>query len=157
MKSLEKIFALHRNFLRLRDKWSEFRRQHPFELCINSRGNREKHVLPGSCKRMRRGHGPQWTTIVSHGAAHYSKGAELASGTAADAHLFWHFLPTLTQKNTWQCHSWHFKSTGSLRSPFTSPFLVLMKTKTTFLSIGRGKTMTYSYRLQQAHWRQVGQ
>lgn len=64
----------------------------------------EKNVLPGSSKRQRREDKPQCTTIMSHGLACYSKGAELASRSEADVHLFWHFLSTLTQKthdNTW--------------------------------------------------------
>lgn len=83
-------------------QWSKFRHHPQSELYINSCGDREK-CLPGSSKRQRREDNPQ-CTIMSHGLACYSKGAELASRSEADVHLFWHFLSTLTQKthdNTW--------------------------------------------------------
>lgn len=81
---------------------------------------------------MSRGNNPQWTTIMSHRVACYSKGAELASNSAADAHLFWHFLSTLTQKthdNATLCIS---KVQAVWPSPFSSPFLIPMIPKTTF-------------------------
>lgn len=76
---------------------------------------------------------------MSHGVACYSKGAELASSSAADAHLFWHFLSTLTQKthdNATLCIS---EVRAVWRSPFTSPFLVPMITKITFCAELRGR------------------
>lgn len=87
------------------DNWrqrSKFRLWHPSSLYTESHGGGggggRIDVLPASTRRMRKGDDPQWTTIMSHRVACYSKGAELASSSAADAHLFWHFMLTLTQK-----------------------------------------------------------
>lgn len=99
------------------------------------------HVLPGSSKRKRRGDNPQRTTIMSHGVACYSRGAELASSSAADKHLFWHFLSTLTQKthdNATLCIS---KVQSVWRSPFTFPFLVPLIPKATFLTVWKGRKL----------------
>lgn len=134
--------AQHPYFLWLRERqWSKLRRQHPSELCINSRGDGEKYMFyPARPKEKGRGDNPQWTTIMSHRVACYSKGAELASSSAADVHLFWHFLSTLTQKthdNATLCIS---KVRGCLTKLLHEKrVLVPMIPKTTFHTVWRGR------------------
>ncbi len=43
-----------------------------------------------------------WVLLQCHSMACWSPGAVLAGHSLTDTHLLWHFLPTLTEKNTWQ-------------------------------------------------------
>lgn len=115
----------------------------------------KKYILLGRSARVERAGDPQWATIMSHRMACYSKGAELAGRSAADTHLFWHFLSTLTQKthdNATLCIS---KAQGVWWSPFTSPFLVPLIPKTTFHSMVGEKSMTHSHKNREAWARHV--
>lgn len=97
----------------LRGRSQSFCHHHRSELYINS----WEVISQARLKEERRADNPQCAALMSQGLACYSKGAELASSSETDVHLFWHFLSTLTQKTHDTHDSPHFLSAGCLTKP----------------------------------------
>lgn len=73
-------------------------------------------------KERERGDDPQWTTIMSHEVACYSKRGWVGKQLSSRRAPVLTFSVDLDTENTRQCHSLYFKSTGCLTKPLHFPF-----------------------------------